>query len=386
MNKLKNLFFAFFVLFPSVCCGFDLNTKFAWEAWAVNSALMNFCMPQLQEGTSQVAMSRSIFDKSELRKIGNIPVALSNYNKGGQLEFTAAPLMPKCNSFVEKFLAQRKKNVLMSLNDIISICLDTIEDKLVCESMVLSLLYQSEQAIATPDKRKLEQKIKNSVQANHIICSEDGLFCTTYNQFSDGDIRPEKLQADGDGEVIYDTQSGNSVVGFCAGVKRSDAERLYDMHENSRCIVTDSKYNLYQFDIQDASDGKILLVYVNYADVINGAKKFLDKTSQTVAQIESCYKKNDVAINSAGAMKANHSMVALETCEKDNSDKSARIGCEIVMLKHWIDKFYKELSSFTLESVDNNLEKYKAKFQSKFVSILALGHQTDLLLQDSCEN
>ena len=366
-----------------MCYGIGLDTKIAWEAWAVNSALMNFCMPQLEEGKKLVSNSSFVYSRQELNTIGSIPMMLADYKKGGKIVVEDVTLMPKCSAFIEAFIAQRKKNAFMSLDQIITMCLNTIEDKLVCENIVLSLLYQSERVSNKFNQEELRKKITDNIKANHVICSEDGIFCTTYNQFSTR-TKSARINTE-NSDAIYNTTSNNEIVGVCSGINTEDAQFLSAMHKNSRCISTNAQYNLYEFDIQDLTKDKIVLTYINYEDSLDGIKKMLENIKQLVDQLESCSAKTEDNVFYDRAVRSDRPMSGLDICEKDNSEKDTIIVCKVKTLNAFIEKFSTIFSNFSFESADSNLEKYKSILKSHFMGILAMEHQTELLVEEYCK-
>lgn len=372
---------------PSICFGIGLDTKIAWEPWAINSAIMTFCMPELEDGKwlGEGRNSAALQDRKELGSVGNVSMLITNWNEGGVINRESVKFMPKCSAFIDAYIAQTQKNEKVSLNQIISMCLDTIQDKLVCENITLTLvnLTEDKKVLKKYDPKKMEQKIRDSIKADHTICSTDGKFCTTYSLFTERGKGFDTL--DGvDGDAIY-KKSDNQIVGMCAGINYNDAEFLAFFHKNSRCVATNSAYELYEFDIQDLTDKSINLTYTDYEVLKNKVKKGLETINTWIQQLESCLAKKQESAETSRALNADYAVLGLTVCEKDNSTPNAISICKAQVLKSHHKKTTQNVQELTFEKAERRLDIYKSMLESYFLDSMVLQHQTDLLLTD-CEN
>ena len=386
MMKMKKVIYLLFCLLPSICFGIDLNTKIAWEPWAINSAVMTFCMPELEDGktVTEGGNASVLYSKKELGTVGEIPMLVTNWNRGGIIKEENVKLIPKCSAFIDAYIVQTQKNKKVSLNQIISICLDTIKEKLICENIVLSLvnITEDKKVLKKYDPKKMEQKIRDSVKADHTICSEDGKFCTTYGLFTERNflyLMDENTQ----GDVIY-KKDDNTIVGICAGVNYEDAKFLTFAHGNSRCMSTDSDYKLYEFDIQDFTNNKVMLTYDDYESKKNYLKNGLEIIGTWIQDLEKCISEKHGEPEMYRALNADYISLGLEVCEKDNSTQDAILLCKTQVLKENHKKITQQVKELTFEKSNSRLDLYKSLYQSYFLETKVLQHQTDLLLTD-CE-
>ena len=122
----------------------------------------------------------------------------------------------------------------------------------------------------------MQQKIQESIKADHTICSSDGKFCTTYSLFSE-DRKWSNDSGVGDfgSDAIY-TKTDNQIVGVCAGIDHKNLQFLSILHTSDRCVATKPGYELYEFDIQDFTDKSIVLTYNDWGASAGGVKKHLE--------------------------------------------------------------------------------------------------------------
>ena len=260
-------------------------------------------------------------------------------------------------------------------------CLDTIQDKLICENIALVLvnLTEDKQVLKNYDPKQMEQKIRDSVKADHTICSSDGRFCTTYNLFAGGD---------GAGDAIY-TKDDNNIIGFCTGFDEyKDAIFLAYLHKDSRCNTTKSEYELYEFDIQDLTDKSITLIYKDWGaereEIIEGLKTIRG----WMGDLETCIanKKHGTA-DTYRALKADYGALGLDLCERDNSTQDTIDICKAQVLSVFREKTMRNIQNLTFEKTGNKLRDfrfYKSMVESYYLDTLFLKHQADLLLT-KCE-
>ena len=377
--RLKKFFIVLFCVIPTLCFGIDLDTKIAWEPWAVNWALMDFCVPELEDGDRMTEGGNMVWDKREYSSVGDISMLITHQNTVITRE--KVKLIPKCAAFVEDYISQTKENSKISLNQIISICLNTIEDKLMCESIVLTLvnLTRDTKVLKNYDPKKMEQKIHDTVKADRKICSNDGLFCTTYSLFS----KREKWYSleNAETDAIYRKEDGK-IIGVCAGVNYKDINSLTFIHKDSRCITTDSKYELYDFDIKDASENSISLVYEDYGKYTEDTKKYLnDVLLKKIQSLEKCFADTTAQPYTGRALNSLDSL-GIVLCEKDNTDDEAIAVCKFQVLKARYNKIKNDVDALSFESVNKDISHYKSLLTSYFISAIAVRHQSDLLLSN----
>ena len=386
--NMRQFLSAFFCFMPSLCFGIGLDTKIAWEPWAINSAVMNFCMPELEDGKwLGEGRNAGVLYKDKLNSVGDISMLITNWNEGGVIKQETVKLMPKCAAFIDAYVAQNKKSEKISLNQIISMCLNTIEDKLVCENIALSLvnITENKKVLKNYDAQKMEQKIRDSIKADHTICSSDGKFCTTYNQFAQSkrDIS-YNMDETTQGDAIYEKDTKN-IIGVCAGVNYEDAAYLAFMHKSSRCISTNSKYELYEFDIKDITDKSIELTYTDYGALTNKVKQGLETIKSWIQDLEKCVNKKQITAETSRALNADYAVLGLVVCEKDNTTPDAIAICKTQVLKAHHKQTTQNVQELTFVKAENRLAQYKSMLESYFLDSMVLQHQTDLLLTD-CEN
>ena len=374
---------------PSICFGIGLDTKIAWEPWAINSAVMDFCMPELEDGkqVTDNASNHWLYNKNELGSLGNVPMLITNWNDGGVIKGESVKFIPKCAAFIDAYVAQTQKNEKVSLNQIISMCLDTIQDKLICENIVLVLvnLTENKKVLKKYDPQKMQQKIQESIKADHTICSSDGKFCTTYSLFSE-DRKWSNDSGVGDfgSDAIY-TKTDNQIVGVCAGIDHKNLQFLSILHTSDRCVATKPGYELYEFDIQDFTDKSIVLTYNDWGASAGGVKKHLERTKSMLQNLESCVAKKQGTAETSRALNADYAVLGLDLCERDNSTQDTIAICKTQVLKAHHKKTTQNVQELTFEKAESRLGIYKSMLESYFLDAMVLQHQTDLLLTD-CEN
>ena len=375
---------AFLCFVPSLCFGIGLDTKIAWEPWAINSAVMDFCMPELEDGKYLDEGGNFVFRKEDVSTIGNMLMTTVDKNQGGLLRREYVKLMPKCAAFIDAYIAQTQKNNKVSLNQIITMCLDTIQDKLICENITLVLvnLTENKKVLKKYDPQKMQQKIQESIKADHTICSSDRQFCTTYSLF---DNRPHGFSMDGvEGDAIY-KKSDNQIVGFCAGINYKDTKFLVFFHKDARCVSTDPTYALYEFDIQDLSDKSIELKYTDYGALTNKVKQGLETIKTWIQDLEKCLAKKQTTAETSRALMNNFALLGLAVCEKDNTSSDAIAICKTQVLKAYHKKTTQNVQELTFEKAESRLGIYKSMLESYFLDSMVLQYQTALLLTN-CEN
>lgn len=372
-------FLLLFSFIPSVCFGIGLDTKIAWEPWAFNTAVMDFCMPELNKD-EWLGKSRNRAEKEDLGVIGNISMLITNKNTT-EIERKNVKFMPKCAAFIDKYIDQTKKNSKVSLNQIISMCLDTIQDRLICENIALVLvnLTEDRKVLKNYDPKKMQHKIHNSIAADHKICSADGEFCTTYNLVADRNIVEDLV----DGDAIY-KKSDNQIIGICAGVDYQDIKYIAYIHDSMRCKSTNPEYQLYEFDIQDLSENSIVLIYTDYGKLNEELKQGLQIIGTWLTDLEKCVSKKQVSFETNRALNADYAILGLDLCERDNSTADAIMVCKTSVLKKYHQDIVKNVQELTFEKAENKLNRYKSMYYDYFLSTMTLQHQTDLVLTE-CE-
>lgn len=387
--KMRKYLSAFLCFVPSLCFGIELDTKIAWEPWAINSAVMDFCMPELADGKtiSYNTNGHWLYNKEELSSLGNVPMLITNWNEGGVINRETVKMMPKCAAFIDAYIAQSKKNNKVSLNQIITMCLDTIQDKLICENITLVLvnLTENKKVLKNYDPQKMQQKIQESIKADHTICSSDGKFCTTYNLFSEDRTWTADTSVSDFGSDAIFTTADKQIVGVCAGVDRKNLQFLSILHTSERCVATKPGYELYEFDIQDFTDKSIELKYTDYGVVTNKVKQYLETIKIRIQDLEKCLAKKQVTAETSRALNSDHIVLGLTVCEKDNASSDAIAICKTQVLKAQHKKTTQNVQELTFEKAESRLDIYKSMLDSYFLTSMVLRHQTDLLLTD-CEN
>lgn len=387
MLNMRQFLSSFLCFIPSLCFGIGLDTKIAWEPWAINSAVMDFCMPELTDGKTVTDNTSShwLYSKDELGSLGNVPMLITNWNEGGVIKQETVKLMPKCAAFIDAYIAQTQKNNKVSLNQIITMCLDTIQDKLICENITLVLvnLTENKKVLKKYDPQKMQQKIQESIKADHTICSSDGKFCTTYNLFSEDRAWAADV-SDFGSDAIY-TKADKQIVGVCAGIDRKNLQFLSILHTSDRCVATKAGYELYEFDIQDFTDKSIELKYTDYGALTNKVKQGLETIKTWIQDLEKCLAKKQTTAETYRALNADYAVLGLAVCEKDNTSSDAIAICKTQVLKAHHQKTTQNVQELTFEKAESRLGIYKSMLESYFLDSMVLQHQTDLLLTD-CEN
>lgn len=391
MKKVIYIFLFCCISFNALADKLTLDKKVEWSVVAFNHALMSFCMPQLDDDEEfDFWVTASGYGEEETKKNGLGEIEYLHYNKNTLLISSTkkATLMPKCSSFVSLYKQQYEKSKKISLKQIIDMCLQTIEDNLVCENIVLTMIDISNRNTDENkqyDLNKMQKKIESVIKANHQICSEDNRFCTTYNLFSESSEAFFEFKEDGfeNDDAIFEQNTGK-IIGYCRGVSTTEGSggtkflQYYQLE--SRCRPVDSKYKLFSFTIQDLSnDNKIRLVYTNWEDYFDIFKKRLKTTEELIADVNNTTSTIKVSTDTNRALNSEYISLGLDLCEKDNQSRQSEMLCYTKILNKYLDELKKWANTYNPQN-EKNWRTFKETITDKFLTLRIVFNYGDKVL------
>lgn len=390
MKKLIVILYLCCISFSVFADKLTLDKKVEWSVVAFNHAIMSFCMPQLDDDEEFDFWVPSFMSQQydDGKQVGLGDIEYLHYNKNTSLisRTQKAELMPKCSSFVSLYKQQYEKSKKISLKQIIDMCLQTIEDKLVCENIALTMIDISNrdtENIKQYDLNKMQDKIKSFIKADHQICSEDEKFCTTYNLFSDDSSLFEfKDKSFENNDAIYEKNT-NKIIGYCRGVATDDGgtEFLQYYQLESRCRPVDPEYKLFSFTIQDLSnDNKIKLVYTNWEDYFDLFKQRLKTTEDLMEEVNNTTSTIKVSADTSRALNADYISLGLDLCERDSDGRQPEIVlCYTKVLNKYLNEIQEWVKNYNPRS-EKDWRAFKEIITDKFLTLRIIFNYGDKVL------